>query len=142
MSVTAASTAGLLPWTTDNASERVPVKTLSQQDFLKLLVAQITSQNPLQPNADLGSIAQMAQFTALEQARQMQTDLQQLRDQQQWLQAAALLGRPVAIASRDTERIEGVVQAIQLEEGEPRLLVDDQLYRLDQVVAILTAPTS
>lgn len=142
MSVTAASTASLLPWTTDNAAERVPVKTLSQQDFLKLLVAQITSQNPLQPNADLGSIAQMAQFTALEQARQMQTDLQQLRDQQQWLQAAALLGRPVAIASEEDSRIEGVVQAIQLEAGEPRLLVDDQLYRLDQVVAILTAPTS
>lgn len=142
MSVTATSTAGLALWTTDPAAGRVPIKTLSQQDFLKLLVAQITSQNPLQPNADLGSIAQMAQFTALEQARQMQADLQQLRDQQQWLQAAALLGRPVAIAGDDTARIEGVVQAIQLEAGEPRLVVNDQLYRLDQVVAILTPPIS
>jgi flagellar basal-body rod modification protein FlgD len=139
MSVIAPSVANPLLRAEDPTTDRLPVKTLSQQDFLKILVTQITSQNPLQPSADLSSIAQMAQFTALEQARQMQSDLQQLRSQQAWLQAAALLGRPVAVQADANTRLEGVVEAVQLDTSGPRLVVDGQLYSLDQVVAVLSS---
>lgn len=125
--------------TGSDTESRVPVKTLSQEDFLKILVTQITSQNPLQPNADLSSITQMAQFTALEQVRQMQEMMQSLGDAQQRMQAAALLGRSVAFESDELGRVEGVVEAVAFGEDGPQLLVNGQLYPLKQVSSLITS---
>ena len=58
---------------------RVPIKTLDQQDFLRLLVAQMTQQDPLNPKSDLEMIPQMVSFTQLEQSKSMQSDIAQLR---------------------------------------------------------------
>jgi len=47
----------------------------SEQTFLKLLVAQLQNQNPLQPQDGTQFVAQLAQFSSLEQEVQMRTDL-------------------------------------------------------------------
>ena len=56
-----------------DGSTRLPAKTLSQNDFLKLLVTQMSAQDPLNPKGDLDMAAQMAQFTSLEQTRTIAT---------------------------------------------------------------------
>ena len=61
-------------------STRLPVQTLNQNDFLKLVLAQLTNQDPLNPQKDTEFIAQMTQFSALEQAKSMQTDIYALQD--------------------------------------------------------------
>jgi flagellar basal-body rod modification protein FlgD len=139
MSVTASSAITSAVVAGAETGARVPAKTLSQEDFLKILVTQITSQNPLQPNADLSSITQMAQFTALEQVRQMQEMMQRLGDAQQRMQAAALLGRSVAFESETLGRVEGVVEAVAFDADGPQLLVNGQLYPLWQVSSLITS---
>jgi flagellar basal-body rod modification protein FlgD len=47
----------------------------SEQTFLKLLVAQLQHQDPLQPQDGTQFVAQLAQFSSLEQEVQMRTDL-------------------------------------------------------------------
>jgi flagellar basal-body rod modification protein FlgD len=47
----------------------------SEQTFLKLLVAQLQNQDPLQPQDGTQFVAQLAQFSSLEQEVQMRTDL-------------------------------------------------------------------
>ena len=79
------------------AEERVPIKTLNQQDFLKRLVAQMTQQDPLNPKSDLEMIPQMVSFTELEQSKSMQNEIAPLRAEQQMLQANSLLGRTAEI---------------------------------------------
>jgi len=139
VSVSTALARAALTGSDTETESRVPTKTLSQEDFLKILVTQITSQNPLQPNADLSSITQMAQFTALEQVRQMQEMMQSLGDAQQRMQAAALLGRSVAFESDELGRVEGVVEAVAFGEDGPQLLVNGQLYPLKQVSSLITS---
>ena len=51
----------------------------SKEMFLKLLVAQIKNQNPLNPADGVQFLSQLAQFTQLEQTMGMATDLQALR---------------------------------------------------------------
>src|SRR5438093_12497857 len=98
-------------------SSRLPVRTLGQDDFLKLLVAQLTSQDPLNPQKDTEFIAQMAQFSALEQSKSMQVDIAGLRREQEFLQANSLLGRVVELhTEQDTPTI-GSVSAVQVEAG-------------------------
>jgi flagellar basal-body rod modification protein FlgD len=121
-------------------SSRIPAKTMGQEDFLKLLVAQMTSQDPLNPKADLDSIAQMAQFSALEQTKTLQSEIAALRNDQQVLQANALLGQTVGLKADDGSVTGGVVSAVQIESGTPMIVVNGLPFDLSQVATI--TPTS
>jgi flagellar basal-body rod modification protein FlgD len=129
--------------TTPNAStfSRLPVQTLNQQDFLKLVVTQMTSQDPLNPKKDTDFIAQMAQFSALEQAKAMQSDIASLRDGQEVAQADGLLGQDVEILVAKDKTAHGVVSAVQLDAGKPKVVVSGAKYNLDQILSINSTPT-
>ncbi len=82
---------GALTSTTDTASATSsgnqttsPVNSatdvLSQKEtFLKLLVAQIKNQNPLDPADGIEFLSQLAQFSQLEQMLAMRTELEAIR---------------------------------------------------------------
>jgi flagellar basal-body rod modification protein FlgD len=79
-----------------------------RDDFLKLLVAQLEHQDPLQPQDGADFVAQLAQFSSLEQATQTNERLAALADSQAANQRAALtdlVGRSVT-ASADTLQID------------------------------------
>jgi flagellar basal-body rod modification protein FlgD len=123
-----------------DTQSRLPVKTLSQDDFLKLLVAQMTSQDPLNPKSDIDMIPQMVSFNELEQSKSMQTDIQNLRAEQQVLQANSLLGRTVDVQDAD-QKVTGQVTAVQMEEGTPKLLVNGHPYDLSSLLSITPSAT-
>lgn len=123
-----------------SATERVPIQTLGQNDFLKLLVTQMTSQDPMNPQKDTDFIAQMAQFSSLEQAKTMQADIAGLRNQQQLLQANALLGQTVGLQVNQDTVAAGVVSAVQIVAGTPKIVVGGTSYDLGQVVTIKPTP--
>src|ERR1700678_1422927 len=65
-------------------------QTLTQNDFLQLLVAQMENQDPLQPQSDTEMASQMAQFTSLSQTSAMSSSLSQM-------QANSLIGTTVTV---------------------------------------------
>lgn len=130
-SVTSASTA--------DTPSRIPTQTLTQDDFLKLLVAQMTSQDPLDPQTDTDFVAQMAQFSSLEQTKSMSSDLSKLSTQQEFSQAASLLGRTVQVQTGSDSLEQGVVTALDLSTGIPRLVVNGNFYDLSQVLSVTSS---
>ncbi len=50
----------------DTSSSEVGTKSLGKEDFLSLLVTQLSNQNPLEPMDNMDFIAQLAQFSELE----------------------------------------------------------------------------
>lgn len=57
-----------------------PVDTLANKNmFLQLLVAQLKNQSPLNPADPAQFVAQLAQFSSLEQSVQMRDDLDAIR---------------------------------------------------------------
>lgn len=137
MSISAIASASFSGSTATEA--RAPQKVLDQDDFLKLLLAQFTSQDPMEPMKDTAFIAQMAQFTALEQSKTMTTDIAALRGQQQILQANAMLGRNVVVQVDGGLAAQGPVAAVQMEAGMPKIVVNGQAYELGQVLSITPA---
>ncbi|MFI5337002.1 MAG: flagellar hook capping FlgD N-terminal domain-containing protein, partial [Opitutales bacterium] len=81
-SVTSSPSTGLSASAMANASTttaaRTPTKTLGEQDFLQLLSTQLQNQDPMQPMDDTQFIAQMAQFSSLQQMSLMQSNQQQM----------------------------------------------------------------
>ena len=70
---------------------------LGQDDFLKLLITQLQHQDPTQPLEDKEFIGQMAQFSSLEQMKQVNDTLSLLNQGFLVNQTLSLLGTEVKI---------------------------------------------
>lgn len=109
-------------------------KSLGQDDFLKLLMAQLGNQDPLQPVSNTEFVSQMAQFTSLSQTSDMVGTLSRMESIGQMQSAAALLGREVTLADGTV----GVVREIQSQGGTQWLNLGDRLVTLDEIVSFRT----
>lgn len=117
-----------------SASASSPNATLNQADFLKLLVTQMTQQDPLNPESDTDFAAQLAQFSSLQESTNMAGSLSNM-------QANSLIGSTVSVSSAtnsDTE-ITGVVTGVDMSDGNPEIQVNGQLYGLSQILSVLPA---
>lgn len=122
-----------------NAVSRVPAKSMTQDDFLKILTAQLSSQDPLNPQKDSEFIGQMAQFTSLEQTKSMEAEISTLR-------ADNLIGRNVILQPTPDRVVTGKVTSVQIVSGTPRLILDTMdatdgtsTYTLDKLVGITSS---
>lgn len=117
-----------------------PKQQLDQDDFLKLLTTQLTSQDPLKPISDTQFIAQMANFSSLEQMRSLAEDFKAFSGAQQIASAQNLLGTTVTL-NADDEEITGPVSEVTIESGLPRLIVNGKNYDPADVIRILSSAT-
>ena len=83
---------------------------LGKEDFLRLLTVQLRYQDPLNPMENTEFIAQMAQFSSLEQLQNMNQNLEQNLGSEQQLQTAfqnnlatSLVGRTVEIPTVEVD---------------------------------------
>lgn len=118
------------------AASRVPQKTLGQNDFLKLLAVQFQVQDPMKPMEDTAFIAQMAQFSALEQSSSLVRDMSALRADQQRTVASSYLGNRVTIDAGKGSQVSGDVTAVDVSGSEPRLIVGGESYSLSAVLRV------
>ena len=99
---------------------------LDKNDFLKILITQLSHQDPTQPMDDKAFIAQMAQFSSLEQMTNMSDGLAKVATLVAKSQAVGLLGNAVDIANGG-ETVTGIVEAVTAGDY-PQLLVNGQYY--------------
>jgi flagellar basal-body rod modification protein FlgD len=141
MSTPITPTSSLTSSLTDTSASPLPVQTLGENDFLKLLVTQMSSQDPLNPQTDTQFIAQMAQFSALQQTQTMESTMAQVQTGQQLMQANELLGKAVSLQVNPSSTAQGIVSAVQIQAGTPTLIVNGQPFDLSQVISISPSPT-
>ncbi len=99
-----------------DASSRAALDTYQ---FLRLLIVELTSQNPLDPVKDRDFLVQMAQLNTAQSVERMGLVLTTF-------QAAALIGREVEAVLPSGTRISGKVQAVEMTGGRVYLRVDNQ----------------
>jgi len=99
-----------------------PVGNLGIQDFLKILTSQLNNQDPLKPIDNQAFIAQIAQFTTLEQSRQLNAKIDQLLALQSSNQSVGLLGRTVDVDSGGVT-VTGTVTSISFDSGTPQIAI-------------------
>jgi flagellar basal-body rod modification protein FlgD len=109
--------------------------------FLKLLVAQLKYQNPMEPVDSSQFMAQTAQFTMVEKLEAMAAQTDALVAGEQAQRAAGLLGRQVTYADAQGAVQTGVVTGTRLGSDGPVLLLGKSEVPLGNVreVALVTS---
>ena len=110
--------------------------TLGKDDFLKILITQLTHQNPLEPMEDKEFIAQMAQFSSLEQMTNIATGMESLANFSM-INAVSFIDRTVAYVDDEGSIQEATVTGVAFESGSVVLALDnDSAIYLDSIVAV------
>lgn len=95
---------------------------IGQEDLFKILLAQLQYQDPLEPIDNQEFIAQLAQFTDLEQSRSLNDKVDQILISQTVNQSVTLLGRNIQAQLESATEV-GQVTAIAFEDGSPRITI-------------------
>ena len=105
-------------------------KSLGADDFMKILMTQLTAQDPMNPMKDTEFIAQMANFSSLEQMRTLSQSFTSYSNSQQMATAPLYLGCDVTVKdpSAPTGEIKGTVQSVTVKDGKPALVIDGKTY--------------
>ena len=102
---------------------------LGKDQFLQLLVTQMQYQDPLDPQTDSDFVAQLAQFTSLEEMQNLnQTTINN--------QAMTLVGKEVVVnAGTDTAKVlvQGTVDYVTVQNSEAYLSIGGTLYSIDKL---------
>jgi flagellar basal-body rod modification protein FlgD len=137
-----------------------PNSALTKNDFLQMLITKLQYQDPLNPVTDDSFVADMAQFSSLEQMQNlntsftaqstsmdnMNTNLVALIAMQNTTQAAGLIGKSVTLTTQSTTAsdgtttpgttVSGQVSSIQFVNGQPQIMVSGHLYSIADVTQI------
>ena len=111
--------------------DKLSSNTLDKNDFLEILMTQLTHQDPTEPMDDKEFIAQMAQFSTLEQMTNMNTEFSKLTSALSSNQALNLLGRTVDIIDGET-LVSGKVEEVTGQDV-PMVFVNGSYYDYDSV---------
>ena len=107
--------------------------TMDKEAFLKLLVAQMKYQDPLEPTSNTEFVSQYAQFSSLEQMQNMSATLELSR-------ASTLVGQTVSVNTTDSTgkstTIQGVVDYVVYENNKAYVSIGGELYSLDDVYGV------
>ncbi|OEF98611.1 flagellar hook capping FlgD N-terminal domain-containing protein [Desulfuribacillus alkaliarsenatis] len=117
-----------------NTQQREIRQELGKDDFLKILVTQLQHQDPMQPLEDREFIAQMAQFSSLEQMTKI-AELQKQSNSMQQFQAFQLVGKGLEGIS-DNQVINGVVSEVRMKNGIAVLRVNGRDISLEDIVRV------
>lgn len=116
------------------ANGRKTSQELGKDDFLKLLITQLSNQDPTSPMENTEFIAQMAQFSSLEQMTNMSSSFEKMATYINSSEATSTLGKVVELNIGDTTTT-GVVEGAT-RGANPQILVNGMYYNMDKIAAI------
>jgi flagellar basal-body rod modification protein FlgD len=96
---------------------------LSFDSLLKIVLTQLTYQDPLKPMDNFEFVSQLAQFSQIQQGQTMSDSLATLVSAQSTLQATDLLGKQVDIPAGSTT-VTGTVTGVAFNNGTPSVTIE------------------
>lgn len=113
-------------------------RVLGRDEFMKMLLTQLQHQDPMSVMKDEQFIAQLAQFSSLEEMQTMRKSFTTLLNLSQLTQVTGLIGKTVQLQSPQdgSTLITGMVSSVKMENGTPKLVVNGELFPLESVQSV------
>lgn len=96
---------------------------LDFQSLLKIILTQLTYQDPLKPVDNFQFVSQLAQFSQLQQTQTLNDQITSLLSAQASSQATSLLGRTVDLNTDSGSFVSGQVTAVSFTSGTPLVTI-------------------
>lgn len=109
---------------------------LGKHDFMKLLITQLQNQDPTQPQDPTRELAQLAQFSALEQMQELNKAFSSLLLLAGLTQSASLIGKNVTVSDGLGGTVSGTVKSVKMENQQPLLVIKDQTFPVSAVLSV------
>ena len=124
--------------TTTNSTSSATTATnneLGKDAFLKLLIAELSNQDPLNPVEDREFISQMATFSSLEQMQNMNKTLESMSEANKF-SAVSYIGKAIAFTNDEGKQVPAMVNAVWFENGKTILDTTEGDVPLEKVEGI------
>jgi len=120
----------------ENRPQKANNNLLDKDAFLRLMLAQLTHQDPFKPQDTSTFLTQLAQITQLEQMMNLNEGLSNLLKTQVYTQAVTLIGRQVKIKLPGGEEAVGIVEKVVFQNNQAGVGVNGNVYSLSEVVEV------
>jgi len=119
--------------------QKTGTSNLGRDEFLKILVTQLSNQDPTQPLEDKDFIAQMATFTSVEQLTNMAEEMRLLRQSIGF--SSSLIGKTIRWTetngkTNEEETLSGAVDSIKIKDGKQYAVVGEHEVSLERIIEI------
>ena len=98
---------------------------LSSEEFINILVTELTQQDPFKPNDSAAILEQLSSLRNIESQVSLQKQLETLVNQNAISSASGLIGQEVTGLTGSNENVTGIVQSLVIENGTPILKLQD-----------------
>lgn len=115
---------------------RTATNALDADQFMQILLAQMTHQNPLEPMDNAEMTTQFSQLNSLQELREIHTSMDKLAASNQVIYLASLIGKTVKVNRTDGNVLEGVVEEVFTEKDNPQLRIGTEKVSLDDVIEV------
>ena len=106
-------------------------------DFLKLLIAELQNQDPLNPMGNNEMLQQLSQIREIESNDRLTQTLESVLLGQSLTTASGMIGRSITAMTKNGATVTGRVDRVSIVDGMPKLNVDGQVVDLKSVSEIL-----
>ena len=110
--------------------------------FLKLLVAELKYQNPMNPADPNQYLAQTAQFTMVQKLDDIDKQVAAALNASQQATAASYLGRQIVGTTANGANVTGTVDGFQPSSNGPLLMVGNQAVPMGNVTSVSVPPST
>lgn len=126
---------------TSAGSTKSGTPAIGQADFMKLLMAQLRNQNPLDPQNGAEFASQLAQFSSLDGINKLNQNFTSMLALQGLSQGANLIGKNVVYTKdADGNTARGTVNSVSLINGQVHLAIGNATVSLNQIRSIEAGP--
>ena len=115
---------------------RAASNALDSGQFMQILLAQLTHQNPLEPMNNAEMMTQFSQLNSLQELRDIHVAVDKLSSSNQVLYLASLIGKTVKVNRPDGNFLEGVVEEVITEKDNLQLRIGDEVVSVNDVIEI------
>lgn len=109
---------------------------LDKNAFLKILTAQLSNQDPMNAKDNTEYVAQMAQFSSLEQTQNLNATIEKLLASQRVTEGTMMINKNVEFKLSDDTLVKDIVKGVRVEKSNVYLITENGKYSIDQVIQV------
>jgi flagellar basal-body rod modification protein FlgD len=136
MQINAVSSATQAAANNSTAPAASAINAFGANEFMQILLAQLTHQDPLEPMNNAEMMSQFSQLNSLQELRDIHAALETIAVSNQTAYLASLIGKTVKFSRPGEEPAEGVVDGVLTETDGPQLLIGAETVDLSDVLEI------